>query len=466
MGLYLVHTMSRHHPEYNIQYIVDKECASLVLNHPQIQKVHVLSRKEIQEKFQNNQVPEAYATLDMFLRQLDDSAPFHISINLYQEDYGAIINSMVTARKKVGKVLDSNGNFVIKDAWSQYLYAIPANRKANPFHVIDLYHRIADIKKYNLPLCKLPPVDLNNHSEFLRTLEKEIRYFVIQMTSAWPGKCWPRKHWISLVKLFLQNTEDHVVLIGAPQDRNDLESLTYLAPDRIINLAGKTTLLDTSLILKSANFIITGDTFAMHMATVMKCPVFALFGPSNPIETGPYGLRNIIIQSDNEANLDFDFVNQEHPAMSDIEPYQCFNVLMQNDFANITVYETFWNNIQNYQFMVNVKNGQHTLKRQVSLLPDLDELDLGKVLDLMYRISDDLERLIVSQNFPREILTGIDQMEMQLKELTDQNISFELYRIKLNSITAKDFIAYCKERMVLLHAYIQVMTGKVNIQQK
>ena len=36
----------------------------------------------------------------------------------------------------------------------------------------------------------------------------------------------------------------------------------------------------------------------MHIAAALDVPVFALFGPTNPVRTGPYGSMHTVIRAD------------------------------------------------------------------------------------------------------------------------------------------------------------------------
>jgi heptosyltransferase I len=36
----------------------------------------------------------------------------------------------------------------------------------------------------------------------------------------------------------------------------------------------------------------------MHIGAALNVPVFAVFGPTDPLRTGPYGKRHIIIRED------------------------------------------------------------------------------------------------------------------------------------------------------------------------
>jgi len=64
-----------------------------------------------------------------------------------------------------------------------------------------------------------------------------------------------------------------------------------------INLGGKTSLPVLAEIYKSARAVITTDSGPMHLAAAVGTPVIALFGPTDPARTGPYGKGHTVIRS-------------------------------------------------------------------------------------------------------------------------------------------------------------------------
>jgi len=65
-----------------------------------------------------------------------------------------------------------------------------------------------------------------------------------------------------------------------------------------INLGGATTLLDLAYLYKKAQLVITTRFGPMHLAAAMETPVIALFGPTDPARTGPYGTGHTIIRTE------------------------------------------------------------------------------------------------------------------------------------------------------------------------
>jgi len=58
-------------------------------------------------------------------------------------------------------------------------------------------------------------------------------------------------------------------------------------PDEIVNLAGRTSLMELCQLLKVCRLLLTNDTGPMHLADAMGTPVVALFGSTSAELTGP-----------------------------------------------------------------------------------------------------------------------------------------------------------------------------------
>ena len=55
------------------------------------------------------------------------------------------------------------------------------------------------------------------------------------------------------------------------------------------NLAGRTPLRVLAALLRRAAVMVTVDSGPMHLAAALGTPLVALFGPTDPSRTGPYG---------------------------------------------------------------------------------------------------------------------------------------------------------------------------------
>ena len=104
-----------------------------------------------------------------------------------------------------------------------------------------------------------------------------------------PQKRWPISHWRALVEQLLAAVpEVEIMLFGTPADRVITDQVADGFPEGAIeNLAGKTDLAAFCDGLKQCNVVVCNDTGGMHLANMLGTPVAVVFGPTNPVRTGP-----------------------------------------------------------------------------------------------------------------------------------------------------------------------------------
>ncbi|MDR0339954.1 MAG: hypothetical protein LBH53_00070 [Puniceicoccales bacterium] len=102
-------------------------------------------------------------------------------------------------------------------------------------------------------------------------------------------KCWPPERWRELAKrLLVKFPERTIYLLGSTGDQSLAEEIgAGLPADRICNFIGRTTVLELVRLLGNCALALAVDTGAMHLANCYNVPTIALFGPTNPIATGP-----------------------------------------------------------------------------------------------------------------------------------------------------------------------------------
>lgn len=100
-----------------------------------------------------------------------------------------------------------------------------------------------------------------------------------------PEKRWPVPHWRALIDAL---PRERFVLFGTA---GDAPITTAIAaghdPSHVESLAGRTTLPAYAARLSACRLIVANDTGGMHLANALGVPLIALFGPTNPIRTGP-----------------------------------------------------------------------------------------------------------------------------------------------------------------------------------
>lgn len=104
-----------------------------------------------------------------------------------------------------------------------------------------------------------------------------------------PEKRWPVERWRELIEALLAaRPQSEVVLYGTPADRAITDAVGQgFAPERVRNLAGQTNLAQFCDELAACAVIACNDTGGMHLANMLGTPTVAVFGPTNPVRTGP-----------------------------------------------------------------------------------------------------------------------------------------------------------------------------------
>jgi len=63
-----------------------------------------------------------------------------------------------------------------------------------------------------------------------------------------------------------------------------------------LNLAGRTSLVETAAVLARSNLLISGDSGVLHIAIGLGIPTVSLFGPGRPEKWAPRGARHIVLR--------------------------------------------------------------------------------------------------------------------------------------------------------------------------
>jgi lipopolysaccharide heptosyltransferase I len=112
----------------------------------------------------------------------------------------------------------------------------------------------------------------------------------VNPSARWKTKLWGDDKFAELVR---QLPSKRVVLTGSVADRL---RCNFIAQDRR-NVAGGTDLYELAELYSRCSVVITNDSGPMHIAAAVGTPVVAIFGPTDPALTGPYGKQHVVLRS-------------------------------------------------------------------------------------------------------------------------------------------------------------------------
>lgn len=120
----------------------------------------------------------------------------------------------------------------------------------------------------------------------------------LQPGARWDNKRWPVPRFVELVGLLSRSHPGHrIAVFGGPEDRALGQAVAQADPARCLDLTGRVSLPEMIEALRRVDLLVTNDTGPMHVAAALGKPVVALFGPTDPSRTGPYGQVESVLQA-------------------------------------------------------------------------------------------------------------------------------------------------------------------------
>lgn len=122
-------------------------------------------------------------------------------------------------------------------------------------------------------------------------------WLTLQPGARWPTKCWPVEHYVNLAgRLAAALPQARLAVLGGRADAELGRQISQGAPGRCLDLTGQTTLPEMVEWLRRSELLICNDSGPMHVAAALGKPVVAMFGPTDPRRTGPYGQLDRVLQ--------------------------------------------------------------------------------------------------------------------------------------------------------------------------
>ena len=144
------------------------------------------------------------------------------------------------------------------------------------------------------------------------------RWLVVNPGARWSNKRWPAASFAQVLQRLAARWPDlRFAVLGAASDSDAGRVICQAAADRCLDLTGRTSLSEMIEWIRLSELVLTNDTGPMHIAAAMGKPVVALFGPTEPRRTGPYG------QGEHVIRLDLPCVPCLKPSCQYQKPLEC-----------------------------------------------------------------------------------------------------------------------------------------------
>ncbi len=105
-----------------------------------------------------------------------------------------------------------------------------------------------------------------------------------------PAKRWPAEKFEKLAQILCSQLNGLVIIFGTEADNETARQIQQGSgnPDRILDLTGKTNLVEAMAYIGQCDVFVTNDSGLMHVGAALKTPLVALFGSTDHLATGPF----------------------------------------------------------------------------------------------------------------------------------------------------------------------------------
>ena len=276
-----------------VDWVVGEAAAPLLKGHPMIRRLLVYRRRQLGRDVKNplgwmRAIRELAA-----LRREIRAVRYDAAVDLQGLFKSGMIMQMARADQKVGF------------AGGREFSSIFLNRKLPPYdpdrHAVDRYLDLARFlgaegRQVRFPLG-ISQEDRKGASELLSRYGLEPGTYAVLV----PGTVWPTKHWNSsgfsqVARKMLDAYGIRSLVVGSGSEADLAQAVSEGSRGAAVSIAGMTGLKELAAIFESSILAVSVDTGPMHMAVAAGTRVVALFGPTAPWRTGPYGQGHQVVR--------------------------------------------------------------------------------------------------------------------------------------------------------------------------
>ncbi len=168
-------------------------------------------------------------------------------------------------------------------------------------------HKVEEVTKSIAGKILAPTINLPNNLNFrdknlrkIKLLKKTNNFVMIAPTANWQGKIWPAERFLELIISLKKNPrfkKTIFILVGPTNEKKLISCILDKKISCVLDLFGKSSLLEIFYIMKLCSFFIGNDSGLMHMASLANIKTIGLFGPSDKEKYKPWGYKNLAISS-------------------------------------------------------------------------------------------------------------------------------------------------------------------------
>jgi heptosyltransferase-1 len=269
-------SLSRCFPEASIDWVISSGLEGLLEGHPMIRRLVVIHKDSWKRPANAAATVGEISRLARSLR----AEQYDLTVDLQGLLRSGIITMMSGSPVRLGFAEAREGSVLC------YNRKVEGGRD---LHAVDRYLKIAAALG-----CVTLPVrfPFPSHVPSADMVLPE-RYAVLVPGARWDTKRWPAESFGAVAA----RLEIPSLVVGSASDSGIAERVVAGSNGMAKSLAGKTDLRGLMEVMRRAAVVISNDSGPMHIAAGFGVPVVAVFGPTSPGRTGPYGAGHVVISS-------------------------------------------------------------------------------------------------------------------------------------------------------------------------
>ncbi len=327
-----VNCLRKHYPGAHISWLVEEAASDLVLGHKAVDCVLIARRKQWQKAFKAGKWRSTIAEIIQFVKELR-SRPYDLVI-----DFQGLLKSGIWVFLSRGKQRVGFGPGMQHSEGSYFF--LNKRVKAVDMEIHALERQLLLLKAIDIPcptICYDFPITTSQKQRvdtllatngYQKTRQKLV---AINPQTKWDSKLWYNNRFAQVAD-GLASENIFLVFTGAPDDVEVIGEIQQMMQSNSLNCAGKTTLKELAALYSVADVVISTDTGPMHIAAAVGTPLVALFGPTAPWRTGPYGEKHHVLRSNVSCSPCF----KRHCPL-DNEPKKCMKQISVEEVVDATM---------------------------------------------------------------------------------------------------------------------------------
>ncbi len=143
-------------------------------------------------------------------------------------------------------------------------------------------------EQFNFPLM-IPDIHQRSTGKMLAELgyQDSQKLVVLNVGAAWVTKRWTPERWVELIHSLKTDRHDlFFLLLWGNEEEKRIADNIYKKTS--VNMISFLNIKDVIALIKKADLVVSGDTFALQVACALSTPVVGIFGPTTPGRNGPF----------------------------------------------------------------------------------------------------------------------------------------------------------------------------------